>query len=510
MSSWTEGYVAEIGYTHGYYHELNPLNSQLPLLHAGFAPPSGNCHCELGFGQGVSVNIHAAATGDAWYGTDFNPAQTAFAQGLAKVTGSDIQLFDQSFAEFAENPQLPQFDSISLHGIWSWINDENRHILVEFIRRKLKVGGLVYISYNAQPGWSGFAPLRNLMAQHAQQMSAPGAGIAHRIDNAVNFAEKLMATKPLYQAANAYVEPKLNRMKAQDRQYLAHEYFNQSWYPMYFADMQQWLNPAKLSFLCSAFCLDHLDEVNLTPEQRAFLAEIGDPVFRESTRDFMVNQQFRKDYWIKGARQLTQAEQATALRAYRVILNTPADEIPLKIKGSRGDFGVPEENFKPILNFLADHKDHSVAEIEAQAGQLSLAHIVKVLLALTGMGYVSAVQEQSKWAPARLHTDRFNQHVIQQTQVSANFRYLASPITGGGIPLSRVNLLFLCALQQGLNEVEELAKFAWTVLSSEEKGVVKDGKTLVSAEENLAELSRLVVSFRLKRLPLYPALQLLP
>lgn len=24
MSDWTQGYVAEIGYTHGYYSELNP------------------------------------------------------------------------------------------------------------------------------------------------------------------------------------------------------------------------------------------------------------------------------------------------------------------------------------------------------------------------------------------------------------------------------------------------------------------------------------------------------
>jgi len=43
---------------------------------------------------------------------------------------------------------LPDFDYIGLHGIWSWISDENRQVIVDFIRKKLKVGGVLYISYN--------------------------------------------------------------------------------------------------------------------------------------------------------------------------------------------------------------------------------------------------------------------------------------------------------------------------------------------------------------------------
>lgn len=34
MSDWTSGYVADIGYTYGYYTELNPLrtNKRTPTL----------------------------------------------------------------------------------------------------------------------------------------------------------------------------------------------------------------------------------------------------------------------------------------------------------------------------------------------------------------------------------------------------------------------------------------------------------------------------------------------
>jgi hypothetical protein len=50
MTDWTAGYVSEIGYTYGYYTELNPQRLALPLLAAGIAPPKVEAACELGFG----------------------------------------------------------------------------------------------------------------------------------------------------------------------------------------------------------------------------------------------------------------------------------------------------------------------------------------------------------------------------------------------------------------------------------------------------------------------------
>ncbi len=82
MMDWTSGYVAEIDYTYGYYPELNPIRVGLAFANVGVVAPRFKTACELGFGQGVSVNIHAAATQASWYGTDFNPAQASFGVGL--------------------------------------------------------------------------------------------------------------------------------------------------------------------------------------------------------------------------------------------------------------------------------------------------------------------------------------------------------------------------------------------------------------------------------------------
>lgn len=157
MNDWTSGYVADIGYTYGYYPELNPQRVMLAFLNSGLIPPKFTNACELGFGQGVSTNIHAAASVCSWYGTDFNPAQASFAQELAASSGLTAHLYDEAFDEFTKR-DLPEFDYIGLHGIWSWISDENRVVIVDFIKKKLKVGGVLYISYNTLPGW-GALPL---------------------------------------------------------------------------------------------------------------------------------------------------------------------------------------------------------------------------------------------------------------------------------------------------------------------------------------------------------------
>ena len=109
MSDWTSGYVAEIGYTFGYYTELNPLRIQLAFLDQGLVFPKVGTACELGFGQGLSANIHAAASDVQWSATDFNPSQASFAQELATASGSNARIFDEAFAEFANRTDLPDF-----------------------------------------------------------------------------------------------------------------------------------------------------------------------------------------------------------------------------------------------------------------------------------------------------------------------------------------------------------------------------------------------------------------
>jgi SAM-dependent methyltransferase len=514
VSDWTAGYVADIGYTYGYYTELNPLRVRLAFLNAGLAPPEVGTACELGFGQGMSANLHAAASVVRWSGTDFNPSQAGFAQELSRVADSGAQLFDEAFEQFCGRADLPEFDYIGLHGIWSWISDENRAVIVEFIRRKLKVGGVLYISYNTQPGWAAMVPMRDLLTEHAEVLGADGAGIVSRIDSALAFADQLFAANPTYARANPQIAERIKKIKEQNRHYVAHEYFNRDWQPMAFAQMARWLQPAKVQWACSANYLDAIDAVNLTAEQQELLKNIPDPMFRQTVRDFCVNQQFRKDYWVKGARSLSALDQAESLRAQRVMLVQPRDEVSLKVSGSLGEATMQEVVYSPILDLLADHKPKTLAQIEqalkaAEAGKnISFAQLLQATMLLSSTGALAAIQEDAEIAKARKMSDRLNTHLMQKARSSNELAYLASPVTGGGVNVSRFHQLFLLARQQGQKQPFDWAGFAWNVLAMQGQRLVKEGQALESAEDNLAELTSQAKAFAEKQLAVLKALQI--
>lgn len=511
MSDWTSGYVADIAYTYGYYAELNPARFKLPLLYAGIAIPEIKTACELGFGQGISINLHAAASGVSWSGTDFNPAQAAFASELSRASGAQISVHDEAFAEFCARTDLPDFDFIGLHGIWSWISDENRRLIVTFLRQKLKVGGILYISYNTLPGWASFAPMRHLMTRHAEVMGAPGDGIVKRIDGALAFAEKLLAVNPAYAQANPQIADRLSKTKEQNRHYLAHEYFNRDWHPMHFATMAEWLGPAKLSFAGSANYFDYVDGINFTADQQALLKSQPDPMFRESVRDFIVNQQFRKDYWIKGARRLSPLEQVEALQALQVVLVTPRSNVPLKVVGALGEATMSEAIYAPLLDLLADHKVKTIAQLEPsmKAHGVGRAQLLQALLVLAGASHITVVDTHGVTARVKSQTEKLNAYMANKSRSSHEFNFAVSPVTGGGYTLTRFPQLFMQAWNLNKRQPAELAAFAWNILLAQDQKLVKDGKTIDSAEGNMAELTSQAKAFVEQQVPVLKALQIL-
>jgi SAM-dependent methyltransferase len=509
MSAWSEGYVAEIEYTHGYYAELNPLRAQLALAGVGLVAPAMSNACELGYGQGLSANLHAAGSQVQWWGTDFNPSQADFAQQLAGPAASRrAHLFDQGFEQFCVRDDLPEFDYIGLHGIWSWISDANRAAILKLIDRKLKVGGVLYVSYNTMPGWAAFGPVQHLMSQYSARMSVPGHGVVQRVEQAVGFVEKLFATNPIYVRANPMVADRLKKIAGMNKSYLAHEYFNQHWVPMPFAEAARWFESAKLTYACSAHLLDLVDPLNLTAEQQKLLAEIPDPGFRQTVRDYIVNQQFRRDYWVKGPRRMAPLEQVEALRRCRVVLTTPRAECKLKTAAPIGEANLQESIYNPILDALASHQPKTLAQIEqaVQDKGIGMAAIAQAMMVLVGMGQVNVAQDEAVVAKSRKASDQINQRLMTMARTSPTVNFLSSPVVGGGVTANRIQQLYVFAYGNGVKAPGEMAALVWKLLAQQNQCLVKDGKAIEGAEANLAELNQQAKDFIDKQMPIYKAL----
>lgn len=510
MSDWSAGYIDDITYTYGYYRELNPLWMRLALLNKGFQVPEISTACELGYGQGVSVNFHAAGTSIQWYGNDFNPAQASFAQELTELCDSKAQLTDDSFEAFLHREDLPQFDYISLHGIWSWVSDENRRIIVEFIRKRLSVGGVLYVSYNTQPGWAAFAPLRQLMVEHADLMSGKGHGSVAKATDAIDFVSKMMDTNPIFLRTNPSLSKRLEKVKLQPREYVAHEYFNRNWEPMYFSQIADCLEGARLQFACSASLADHIDALNLTPEQQQFLQEVPDPMFKETVRDFMVNQQFRRDFWVKGLRSIGTTEAGVLIRSQRLILIAAKPDGMFKVTGALGEAEAADAIYSPIFDVMKDFKPRTFGEIETEVAKfgINFGKLMQAVMILASTGYMHVAHDEAEVAKQEPKTQKLNRHILKKSRLQEHIIYLVSPVTGGGIKAPRFTQLFLLAKSEGMNTVEEITQFVWTILIKQGQKMTKNGKALESKEDNILELSKSTEDFLENQLPIFRALKI--
>lgn len=508
--SWQDGYVTDIGYTHGFYRELTPALLQMVALAKGVRGPDGGApiaYCELGCGQGFTANLLAAANPHVeYYTTDFNPAHIAGAQALAREAETpNVHFYDDSFAEFLARDDLPQFDIISLHGIYSWIAVEHRHTIVEFIRRKLKPGGLVYISYNALPGWSSAAPMRHLMYLHGK---AQGGPTISRLDPALGFIEKLIGADAKFFAANAGLKQRFEGLTKQNKNYLAHEYLNDAWTLLYHSDVAAELSAAKLNYLGSAHLLDHIDAINFTPDQKAIFDTIADPVLKETVRDYLTNQQFRRDVFVKGATSLPLSAGREAWLESRFALSLRREDVSMKVRGALGDADLHADVYGPLLDTLANGPVTLRQMLSAPAvSALGWQRLIEALVILVGAGQVQPCLPARSDAKRVKSVRAFNQAVLRRARDNADLAFLASPVTGSGVTVPRFNQLFLLALAEGRKTAEECAAFTWKILSEQGQLIVKDGQPLQKPEENLAELRSQAEAFIDKQIPVLRSLQ---
>ncbi len=511
-TDWNEGYFTDVGYTYGYYREISPVFQRFCLLLNGFASPEAGAeanHCELGFGQGVSINIHAASNPGHYIGTDFNPAQAAHASSLAAASGNRARLFDHSFEQLLNRDDLPQFDSISLHGIWTWVSRDNHKTITEFARRYLKPGGVFYNSYNCFPGWSPAYPLRQLFALHDRYAAKPHSAEA-RVDAALKFTQSMLDAQPNYLKAAPYLPKKLEGIMEQNRHYVAHEYFNREWNCMYFTDVVDALTPAKLEFACTATPLDTVDAVNLNQEGQAFLAGIDHPLLRQQARDYFVNQQFRKDLYLRGAMRVTPIEQRQRLLDTRLVLLQQAETVPFKVNGAVGEATLQEAIYRPIINLLADkqYAPKTIREIAQLQSTMNWGQILQAVAILVGMNAVAPCQDENAVKAVGKRCAALNQHLFERARLGGEVAYLASPVLGAGIAVNRFEQLYLHFFQAGKKTAVDAAQGVWQILAQQGQKIIKEGKTLESQEENLAELTQQAKTFLDTRLPIMRALQI--
>ncbi len=512
MQDWSDGYVTGIEYSFGYHRELNPSVLSFALLSQGYHAPIESeplNYCELGCGQGLATNLLAAANPNiSFYANDFNPRHIVSAKRLAKESGIDnVHFYDEAFEEFAAENSLPRsFDIISLHGVFSWISAKNREHILNFVRKKLAPGGLLYVSYNSFPGWAPFLPIRHLLINRAAAHPEP---LERQINNALSMLNKIPDIAPDYIKQNPRCIELIDQIKTKRISYLAHEYFNEDWSAFHFEEVAKLLSSAKLEYAASAHLLDHVDVINLLPEQSAFIAREQDRLRREGLRDFFINQQFRRDIFVKGTEKHTLLSARDSWSNTRFVLSVRRQDVPSTIKSRLGEIVLQPSVYEPILDGFKDGPILLSKVLEIPAVQeLGWAKLQQAMILLVGANYLQPCLTEKDGNKRRKITSNVNKNIIIRSRYSGDICYLVSPLTGGGYPLSRVELLFLDAISSGEKSSRDWASYTWSILKQQGDKLFKADKALVTEEEILAELSDQADVFADRKLPVLEKLQI--
>jgi hypothetical protein len=299
---------------------------------------------------------------------------------------------------------------------------------------------------------------------------------------------------------------RLDAIAGLSRSHLAHDHFNPTWTPMYFAEVAAAFADADLDFAASASLLDQLDELNLTPKQSALLADLPDAVRRESVRDFLVYQSFRRDLFMRGAAVLSAQDRGEALARQRIALTIDPVAVVYDVAGAGEEVALTEGLYAPIIQALAagDGGHKTIAELFGDPGvaRLPPGLVLDALTILVGSGRAHPAQSDETIAAARPACRRLNAHLLERARTSAEVRFLASPVIGAGVRVPRLEQLFLAARAATGADPAQWTAQVDAIFTQQGLAVVKDGRTLETEAETRAELTRLAREFEARRLPL--------
>ncbi|HEC1278330.1 TPA: methyltransferase regulatory domain-containing protein [Campylobacter upsaliensis] len=431
-----DGYIQSSNYEDLYFSALQPNIINFNLIFAGFKPIKNKHYLELGFGMGRSLLTHAVSNEGHFVGTDFNENQVAFAKNIceqAKI--SNLTLYADSFEQLLERFRKMRakgeevgFDFIVLHGIYCWVNEENRQIILSIIKEFLREGGVVYVSYNCLPGRSIGMDARHIFKLYSQNENTED------FDKIFSFTEKF-AKLDIENDINKNILATIDAHRHSNPIYRIHEFLCDSWYLPYFSNMAETMKKlGDLNYICECSLAYHFK--NFTPKQENFLAQIDDVIFKEQMKDFILNKQFRYDLYGKELLKLSDKQIDDYLfNTQFVLLDYPTSHT----------FKDCEENLKWTYIELISRLENEnftpkSAKTLMKGIDINQRIFFSLLINLITLNLVGIYVPNTT---RKIDEVKFYNHSLLKNQKLSEEYIFACSLTGGGISLDSLERAFL-------------------------------------------------------------------
>jgi SAM-dependent methyltransferase len=481
-------YVVDVPYARNFVAHLAPPTLRLVAALNGLQPPpeADFDYCELGSGYGDTIATLAASNPEARFvGVDFNAEHVDFARDLASRGGlGNLRFLQKDFEDLA-GEDIPSFDFLVMHGVWSWVKPPKRRAILAFANAKLKPGGLLCVSYNALPGWAALEPLRRLILSHTESITG---STLDRARAGFEYVERLAEAKAGYFASHPTARSMLEVMRKGGLSYVAHEYFHAEWRPMYFADVAKEMGANGLGYAGQVPLYLNIPALALPPSMKDMGKTAGaDRVAFETLKDFGVNEAFRTDVYTKGKVERSQKEMAFYFEGtpFGTMAGLGQIKRAAKLPNYTLDYAGPV--YDAILGAIAE-RGATAMELAmrpklVELGQPRIGGCLQNLVLGGQVVPMRPLAGETGSGKALKMASPYNEHVLSQAISGQGPLVLASPVTGTGVHLSLVDALALGLLI----DVEPAERAAWvqsyagqrTLPMSIGERVIKDAGDLV-------------------------------
>lgn len=419
-------------------YQALPFQSQpMPTAHvdvlataahlAGLTPPPID-HCrvlELGCAEaGNLLPMAESLPGSQFTGVDLSPRQIAAGQKIVDaigLTNLSLRALDLSTV----NRDFGEFDYIICHGVHSWVSPAVQDKILSVCSENLAPNGVVYLSYNCQPGWHRAGQVRSLMSFHDDAAAAP----LERVRAARQIVDFLAGVTGARRDAYGSVWlDAAKRLRESGDAYVFHEYLEPFNQPIYFRELAARAAQNGLQYLGEAGQSSNSND--LSPEAYQTLLQLsGDAIELEQYLDFLRERMFRRTLLCRQSLTLQRRVAPARLAPLAVEPRVePAGEADLRdgvVMTFRGD-GAEVDARKPLIKALlcALHAtrprslplDELARVVEAQLGPVDAAALASAVLNC----------HHSNLLALQLHPPRFVLEPGPQPRASALARHQAA------------------------------------------------------------------------------------
>jgi len=440
------GYVTDVAYPRTFVPQIAPPTLRLVAAINGHpVPPDDDFdYCELGCAAGDTLTAMAAANPSARFvGLDLS--EEAIRRGRERAARGAVAnvRFVQQDIEGPLRDDLPLFDFIAAHGVWTWVSAAKREALLAFVRARLKPGGLFYMSYNALPGWAAVEPLRRLL----RDLVPPGSmSTLERAREAVARAQRLCDSGAAYFTSHPTAKSMLALMQKGGLGYVVHEYFHDDWAPMYFVDVARILGARGLSYLGQVPLHANVRELAIPPSLKKLAETVTDRVTLEGLKDFANNEMFRNDVFVKGSIARSASETRYYFEGTSFGTLAPLAHVKREVRVASYTLEYAGPIYDAILARIAARPctamELALVPELAQVGQLRIGDGLRNLVL---GGQVVPMRAPPPRAAATTRgfdlPDAYNRLALEEALADDGPLVLASNVTGAGVHISLLDAL---------------------------------------------------------------------